>query len=62
MTHEFAVKIGADGWAPDAASAVEVAKAVVDTARGKLSIDGFIDPDAVATVRGAAAPVGAAAG
>jgi 5-methyltetrahydrofolate--homocysteine methyltransferase len=48
VTREFAVQIGADGWAPDAASAVEVAKAVVDTARGKASHVGFIDPDAVA--------------
>jgi len=47
VTHEFAVQIGADGWAPDAASAVEVATAVVDTARGKTSLEGFIDPDAV---------------
>jgi 5-methyltetrahydrofolate--homocysteine methyltransferase len=62
VTHEFAVKIGADGWAPDASSAVLVAKAVVDTARGKTSISGFIDPDAVAAARGATEPVGAAAG
>jgi 5-methyltetrahydrofolate--homocysteine methyltransferase len=48
VTHEFAVEIGADGWAPDAATAVEVATAVVDTARGKMDIEGFIDPDAVA--------------
>ncbi|MFV2063152.1 MAG: corrinoid protein [Chloroflexota bacterium] len=47
VTHEFAVDIGADGWAPDAASAVEVARSVVDTARGKTSLEGFIDPDAV---------------
>ena len=59
VTHEFAVKIGADGWAPDASSAVEVAKAVVDTARGKTSISGFIDPDAVAASRAGAEPVGA---
>ena len=52
VTHEFAVKIGADGWAPDAASAVEVAKAVVDAARGKRTFDGFIDPDAVAAQAG----------
>jgi hypothetical protein len=50
VTHEFAVEIGADGWAPDAATAVEVATAVVDTARGKMDIEGFIDPDAVAAV------------
>ena len=54
MTHEFAVKIGADGWAPDASSAVEVAKAVVDTARGKTAISGFIDPDVVAAARAGA--------
>ena len=48
VTHEFAVDIGADGWAPDAASAVEVATAVVDTARGKTSLSGFIDPDVAA--------------
>jgi methanogenic corrinoid protein MtbC1 len=35
VTHEFAVKIGADARAPDAASLVEVAKAVVDTARAE---------------------------
>ena len=51
VTHEFAVKIGADGWAPDAASAVEVAKAVVDTARGKTALTGFIDPTVVAAAR-----------
>lgn len=56
VTHEFAVEIGADGWAPDAASAVEVATVVVDTARGKTSLEGFIDPDVVA-----AAGLGAAA-
>jgi 5-methyltetrahydrofolate--homocysteine methyltransferase len=47
VTHEFAVDIGADGWAPDASSAVGVATAVVDTARGKTSLEGFIDPEAV---------------
>ncbi|CAN5785709.1 hypothetical protein BH23CHL8_BH23CHL8_15130 [soil metagenome] len=57
VTHEFAVQIGADGWAPDAATAVEVAKAVVETARGKMSIEGFIDPDAVAAATGAPAVV-----
>ena len=57
VTHEFAVQIGADGWAPDAASAVEVAKAVVETARGKMRIEGFVDPDAVAAVTGATAAV-----
>jgi 5-methyltetrahydrofolate--homocysteine methyltransferase len=59
VTHEFAMKIGADGWAPDAASAVEVARAVVDTARGKTGLSGFIDPDVVAAAR--AAPVAAGA-
>jgi 5-methyltetrahydrofolate--homocysteine methyltransferase len=59
VTHEFAVKIGADGWAPDAVTAVEVAKAVVDTARGKTGISGFIDPDVVASVR--SSPVAASA-
>jgi 5-methyltetrahydrofolate--homocysteine methyltransferase len=60
VTHEFAVKIGADGWAPDAASAVEVAKAVVDTARGKTSLTGFIDPDAVTAARQEPVAVGTA--
>jgi 5-methyltetrahydrofolate--homocysteine methyltransferase len=57
VTHEFAMQIGADGWAPDAASAVEVAKAVVETARGRMAIEGFIDPDAVAAVAGTPAAV-----
>ena len=61
VTHEFAVKIGADGWAPDAASAVEVAKAVVETARGKMSIEGFVDPDVVAAATGVSAAVGGVA-
>jgi 5-methyltetrahydrofolate--homocysteine methyltransferase len=61
VTHEFAVKIGADGWAPDAASAVEVAKAVVDTARGRTAMGGFIDPDAVAAARGTPIAAGTAA-
>ena len=58
VTHEFAVSIGADGWAPDAASAVEVARAVVDTARGKTSLSGFIDPDVVARAGGVAVAAG----
>ncbi len=48
VSQEFALEIGADGWAPDAASAVDVAKAVVETARGKTSLTGLIHPDAVA--------------
>ena len=60
VTLEFARQIGADGWAPDAASAVGVAKAVVDSARGRLPRAGFIDPDAVAAARGAAAVVDSA--
>jgi len=55
VTLEFARQIGADGWAPDAASAVEVAKAVVDTARGKTALDGLIHPDVVAAARDTAA-------
>jgi 5-methyltetrahydrofolate--homocysteine methyltransferase len=47
VTQEFALEIGADGWAPDAASAVDVAVAVVDTARGKTSLSGLIHPAAV---------------
>ena len=47
VTQEFATDIGADGWAPDAASAVEVAKAVVDSARGANDITGFIHPEAL---------------
>ena len=58
VTHEFAASIAADGWAPDAASAVDVAKAVVETARGTASFDGLIHPDVVALVRGG--PVAAA--
>jgi 5-methyltetrahydrofolate--homocysteine methyltransferase len=50
VTQEFALDVGADGWAPDAASAVDVAKAVVDTARGKTALSGLIHPDAVAAV------------
>jgi len=58
VTHEFAVDIGAHGWAPDAASAVEVATAVVETARGQTSLEGFIDPDAVGTLADVAVAAG----
>jgi len=54
VTRDFAVRIEADGWAPDAASAVDVAKAVVETARGRTAHSGFIDPDVVAALRAAA--------
>jgi 5-methyltetrahydrofolate--homocysteine methyltransferase len=47
VTQEFATDIGAHGWAPDAASAVEVAKAVVETARGNTSLTGMIHPDVI---------------
>jgi 5-methyltetrahydrofolate--homocysteine methyltransferase len=50
VTQEFALDIGADGWAPDAASAVDVAVAVIDTARGKTQLSGLIHPDAVTAV------------
>jgi 5-methyltetrahydrofolate--homocysteine methyltransferase len=48
VTLEYAKEIGADGWAPDAASAVDVATAVVETARGTTTLSGFIDPAAAA--------------
>jgi len=48
VTLEYAKEIGAHGWAPDAASAVTVATAVVETARGTTTLSGFIDPEAVA--------------
>ena len=48
VTQEFALEIGADGWAPDAASAVDVATAVVETARGNTTLTGLIHPEAVA--------------
>ena len=48
VTLEFALEIGAHGWAPDAASAVHVATAVVETARGKRDLDGVIHPEALA--------------
>jgi 5-methyltetrahydrofolate--homocysteine methyltransferase len=50
VTQEFALDVGADGWAPDAASAVDVAVAVIDTARGKTQLSGLIHPAAVAAV------------
>ncbi len=50
VTQEFALDVGADGWAPDAASAVEVAVAVIDTARGKTQLSGLIQPEAGAAV------------
>jgi 5-methyltetrahydrofolate--homocysteine methyltransferase len=50
VTLEFALEVGADGWAPDAASAVSIAKAVVETARGNTDLSGLIHPDAVAAV------------
>ncbi len=48
VTLEFANEIGADGWAPDAAAAVGVAKAVVDTARGRTTFEGLIHPEVLA--------------
>ena len=48
VTLEFALDIGADGWAPDAASAVHVATAVVETARGKRDLEGLIHPETLA--------------
>ena len=48
VTLEFANEIGADGWAPDAAAAVGVAKAVVETARGRTSLEGLIHPEMLA--------------
>ena len=48
VTLEFANEIGADGWAPDAASAVHVATAVVETARGERELEGVIHPEALA--------------
>jgi len=55
VTLDFATQIGADGWAPDAASAVDVAKAVVDTARGRTTLSGLIHPDVIAAARDTAA-------
>ncbi len=46
---EFATELDADGWAPDAAAAVDVAKAVVETARGNTELAGLIHPGALAT-------------
>jgi 5-methyltetrahydrofolate--homocysteine methyltransferase len=48
VTLEFATHIGANGWAPDAASAVHVAKAVVATARGDRDLAGVIHPESLA--------------
>jgi 5-methyltetrahydrofolate--homocysteine methyltransferase len=48
VTLEFAVDIGADGWAPDAASAVHVATAVVEAARGERDLAGVVHPEALA--------------
>ena len=48
VTLEFALEIGAHGWAPDAASAVHVATAVVETARGERDIKGVVHPEALA--------------
>ena len=45
VTLEFAREIGAHGWAPDAASAVHVATAVVETARGERDLEGVIHPE-----------------
>ena len=50
VTQEFALDVGADGWAPDAAAAVDVATAVVETARGNMELTGLIHPDAVAAL------------
>jgi 5-methyltetrahydrofolate--homocysteine methyltransferase len=52
VTLEFANEISAHGWAPDAAAAVAVAKAVVESARGEAAsgagVGGVIHPDALA--------------
>jgi len=48
VTLEFALEIGADGWAPDAASAVHVATAVVEAARGERDLEGVVHPEALA--------------
>ena len=47
VTLEFATEIGAHGWAPDAASAVHVATAVVESARGEREVDGVVHPEAL---------------
>jgi 5-methyltetrahydrofolate--homocysteine methyltransferase len=47
VTLEFATEIGANGWAPDAASAVHVATAVVQGARGQRRLDGVAHPDSL---------------
>jgi 5-methyltetrahydrofolate--homocysteine methyltransferase len=61
VSREFALHIGADGWAPDAASAVDVAKAVVAVARGRVAHDGFVDPDVALSLRPAGRTSGAGA-
>lgn len=61
VTREFARQIGADGWAPDAASAVSVATAVVDAARGRRAIEGFIDPEVASSAPAPAATSAASA-
>ena len=48
VTLEFARDINADGWAPDAASAVHVATAVVEAARGEREAEGVIHPETLA--------------
>jgi 5-methyltetrahydrofolate--homocysteine methyltransferase len=48
VTLEFALDIGAHGWAPDAASAVHVATAVVQQARGERGLEGVVHPEALA--------------
>ena len=48
VTLEFAKEVGADGWAPDAASAVHVATAVVEAARGQRDLPGVIHPESIA--------------
>ncbi len=48
VTLEYANEIEADGWAPDAAAAVHVARAVVETARGKTDLSGVVHPEALA--------------
>jgi len=45
---EFATELTADGWAPDAAAAVDVAKTVVETARGNTELSGLIHPGTLA--------------
>jgi 5-methyltetrahydrofolate--homocysteine methyltransferase len=40
VTEEFAGQIGADGWAPDAGSAVILARRLVSEARAAIAADG----------------------